>query len=337
MTACDLFDKDNPAAGTGPNSVADIGALGDTPEMMLPALPAHGCSSRKFRIREKILEIIQKSAEKTRPVWLENYAAIVSGYKRREIRDAVKELVEEGELVYTYVFGNSCLEKSFKRPVRVSESFVLKPSMTTYEAKPSDIVVSMEHGASFGAGDHPTTRLALRGIEMLKLETSIMENRERSKMLDIGTGSGVLAIASLKMGIERAVGTDIDACARNEARINARLNGLEERFEIFEGDLAKLHSSEEDRFFDLITANLRFPTLAALAKQIEGLCRLNGAAVFSGVRPDEFVELSRLYRQMGFVLLWESAEKGWAGGAFLKGAKKDVRFFARGKRSCTNR
>ncbi len=275
--------------------------------------------SRKLRMKETLLGIVGRNIEKTTSARLENEAVAVFGAKRKEIRDAVKELVEEGELVYTYVFGNSFLEKSFDRPVRVSENVVLKPATVSYEAKPSDIVVSMEHGASFGAGDHPTTRLALRGIEKLGVSTSIFKNGETSKMLDVGTGSGVLAIAALKMGIGRAVGTDIDPCARNEARINARLNGLENRFEIFEGDLAELHSSESGKSFDLIAANLRFPTLVALSEQIGGLCRENGGIVFSGTRPDEFVELVDVYKRAGFTLLWKSEENGWAGGAFSKG------------------
>ncbi len=269
-------------------------------------------------MKETILGIVRRNIEKTTSARLEKEAAAIFRTKRKEIRDVVKELVEEGELVYTYVFGNSFLEKSFGRPVRVSRNVVLKPAMVTYEAKPSDIVVTMEHGASFGAGDHPTTRLALRGIEKLGISTSILENGEDSKMLDIGTGSGVLAIAALKMGIDKAIGTDIDPCARNEARANARLNGLENRFEIFDGDLAELYSSESDKPFDLIAANLRFPTLVVFAEQIGGLCRENGGVVFSGVRPDEFVGLAEVYKRAGFTLLWKSEEHGWAGGAFFK-------------------
>ncbi len=270
-------------------------------------------------MKRAILGIVRERNEKTPPAWLEKEVARIFPMKRKDARNAVKRLVEQGELVYTFHFGNSYLERSFGRPVKISDRVVLKPSATSYEPNADEIVVSLDHGASFGTGEHPTTRICLEGMDALATRTSIFSGRKRSAMLDIGTGSGVLALASLKMGVDSAVGTDIDPCARQEARNNARANQLESRFTIFEGPLSQLVSSGPDSGFDLIAANLRFPTLCALSDLIAALCRDGGAAVFSGVRPEEFPDLVETYRGLGFEPFWESEENGWSGGAFLKG------------------
>ena len=247
-------------------------------------------------MKRAILGIVRERNEKTPPAWLEKEVARIFPVKRKDARNAVKRLVEQGELVYTFHFGNSYLERSFGRPVKISDRVVLKPSATSYEPKADEIVVSLDHGASFGTGEHPTTRICLEGMDALATRTSIFSGRKRSAMLDIGTGSGVLALASLKMGVDSAVGTDIDPCARQEARNNARANQLESRFEIFECPLSQLVSCGPDSGFDLIAANLRFPTLCALSDLIAALCRDDGAAVFSGVRPEEFPDLVETYR-----------------------------------------
>ena len=97
---------------------------------------------------------------------------------------------------------------------------------------PGDIVVNIKAGAAFGTGCHPTTRLALTGLEKVCKNNLIPIGTENCRVLDIGTGSGVLSIAALKMGLDQGIGLDIDPCARAEAAENAVLNGLSKRLEI---------------------------------------------------------------------------------------------------------
>jgi ribosomal protein L11 methyltransferase len=264
-------------------------------------------------LKQGILDFIEQEAEKVTPVCLEKRMAGLFNAERKHIRKILKELMGEGELVYTYHFGNSYLEKSFNRPVRVSDRVVLKPANVSFKPALKDVVIVLDHGASFGTGEHPTTRLSICGIEALTEKTSSFSQQKDTLMLDIGTGSGVLALTALKFGISRALATDIDPCARDEARKNAKLNRLDNRFKIYDGDLAALKPP-----VDLVTANLRFPTLMNLSAEIDRLCDPEGCAVFSGVREDEFYELSEAYAGLGFFCRWKSFNQGWAGGAFVK-------------------
>lgn len=264
-------------------------------------------------LKQAALKIIENEVEKISPVSLENRLIGLFNSSRRNVRKAVKELLNEGELVYTYHFGSSFLEKSFNRPVRVSDKVVLKPAGMSFDAAKKDVVICLDHGVSFGTGQHPTTRLAIRAIEALSTITSFFSPKQNSLLLDIGTGSGVLALTALKFGICRALATDIDPCARDEAVKNACLNGLDSRFEIYEGSIADLEPP-----VDLVCANLRFPTLMNLSGEIVRLCGPDGCVVFSGVREDEFFELSTTYAGLGFKCCWQSVDHKWAGGLFVR-------------------
>lgn len=265
------------------------------------------------KIKQAVLKIIETEAEKISPVSLENRLIRLFKVKRNHVRKTVKRLLDEGEVIYTYHFGNSYLEKSFNRPVRVSHRVVLKPAHLFFEPAQDDVVVFLDHGVSFGTGQHPTTRLAIRAMEFLMSTTASLLSKKDSLVLDIGTGSGVLALAALKFGVPFGIGTDIDPCARDEARKNARLNDLNSRFAIYEGELADLHPP-----VDMVCANLRFPTLMNLSGQIDRLCGPGGCAVFSGVREDEFTEVSKRYGQLGFRCTWKSIDQHWSGGAFSR-------------------
>jgi ribosomal protein L11 methyltransferase len=264
-------------------------------------------------LKQAILDIIEQEAEKVTPVGIENQIAKQFNVKKKNIREILKELTGKGELIYTYHFGSSYLEKSFNRPVRVSDRVLLKPANVSFKQEHDDVVIALEHGVSFGTGEHPTTRLSIQGIEALTATTSLFSQQKETLMLDIGTGSGVLALTALKFGVSRALAIDIDPCARDEARKNAHINSLEKRFEIYNGDPAALKPP-----VDLVTANLRFPTLMNLSVMIDRLCGSMGCTVFSGVREDEFYELSKEYGKLGFICHWKSFDHGWAGGAFAK-------------------
>ena len=264
-------------------------------------------------LKKAILDIIEKEPGKVTPVDLEKRMRRHFGIDKNRVRKILKALIVEGELMYTCHFGNSYLEKSFNRPVRVSDKVVLKPPNVSFEPGDGDVVIVLDHGASFGTGEHPTTRLAIRAIESLTTRAALFSRQKDTLMLDIGTGSGVLALTALRFGISRALATDIDPCAKDEARKNARINHLDHRFEIYEDDLETLKPP-----VDLVTANLRFPTLMNLSAVIDRLCPPEGCAVFSGVREDEFQKLSKAYAALGFMCLWKSFDLEWAGGAFVR-------------------
>jgi ribosomal protein L11 methyltransferase len=229
-------------------------------------------------------------------------------FPKTSVQDAIRELVAAGALAYTAEYGRTFLEPSFDRPVRVSERIVLTPPDRDEPSGPGDIVVRLRPGAAFGVGRHPTTRLSLRGIEFALSRDGAVRRRAGSRVLDIGTGSGVLAIAAVKLGIENGVGLDIDPCAVAEAAQNVSLNGLTGRIEISDRGLERI-----DGVFSLVVANLRLPTLERLAAPIAALTMPGGALVVSGVQQEEQAAVVAAYGRQRFECAWAVAEDRWVG------------------------
>jgi len=234
------------------------------------------------------------------------------GIPRTAVRTAVRTLLAERELTYTSHFGCSFLEPSFQRPVLISKYVVVKPPDCHYLPKPHEVVVSLAAGSAFGSGEHPTSRLAVRGIEHLCAVGDIGVGGG-APVLDVGTGSGILVIVSVLFGIQRGMGIDIDACARSEAVQNVRLNRLEDRIKITGDPVDTLKGP-----YNLITANLRSPTLARLADRLTRLSASDGALVFSGVRPGEMADLQRIYTERGLACRWRKVENDWGAMAFCR-------------------
>jgi ribosomal protein L11 methyltransferase len=227
---------------------------------------------------------------------------------KTSVQDAIRELVASGALAYTAESGRTFLEPSFDRPVRVSERIVLTPPDRDVPPGPGDIVVRLRPGASFGVGRHPTTRLSLRGIEFALSCDGAARSRAGSRVLDIGTGSGVLAIAAVKLGIENGVGLDIDPCAVAEASHNVRLNGLVGRIAISDRGLERIEG-----VFSLVVANLRLPTLERLAAAIAALTVPGGTLVMSGIQHAEQAAVVDVYGRQRFECAWSVAEEQWVG------------------------
>lgn len=264
-------------------------------------------TDEKALIKQHILKIISNSAQKQTPNAIKGEVFRQLGGDKKDIKQALKELVANGDLIYTYVFGSTYLEKSFNKPVRVSNSVVLKPHDMSYQQKEDDIVVNLYQGISFGTGQHPTTRLSIQGIEHLFFETDLFKDKANCSTLDIGTGSGILAITSVLMGIRKAVGIDIDPCAIKEAKENVSINGLEDRISITDRSL-----SEFNRKFSLVTANLRAPTLRKIHPDIVKLTEERSGLVLSGLKSEEAADIIRLYSGLNFHCSLRISEMGWA-------------------------
>jgi len=156
--------------------------------------------------------------------------------------------------------------------------------------------------------------LAVRSIEKLFETEQFINGSQKTSALDIGTGSGILAIASVLLGIQRATGTDIESCARKEAKENVELNGLSGRIDISDQEL-----DEIDGMFSLITANLRYPTLMTIHPHIKRLTIPESAIVLSGIKADEIERICTMYSYSnGFQLMWHEEEAGWACVVFIR-------------------
>ena len=116
-------------------------------------------------VRRKVLAMVEESSHRLTPGELRKRLLGKNVADEKALKSAISDLVLSRELKYTYQFGCSFLEKSFEKPIRVSRRVVLKPPGMVFEPASCDIVIDILKGASFGFGDHPTTRLAIQGIE----------------------------------------------------------------------------------------------------------------------------------------------------------------------------
>ena len=229
------------------------------------------------------------------------------GMPRRFVRQTVRALVSANMIVYTQIHGHTFLDISYRRPVPVGRGVVLAPPDLSFDPAPGQTLIRIAPGAAFGMGDHPTTRLALRMTAWAIGERQLIGHPADAAALDIGTGSGVLAICACLMGVGRAAGIDTESCARAEARENVRLNALQDRISISPAAPDALAGS-----FALILANLRWPTLSAMRGRILELAPRGGLLIFSGFRETETAGLVDAYTTSGAVLLRTRTENSWA-------------------------
>lgn len=226
--------------------------------------------------------------------------------ERDALQDLLRELVNGGRLTYTLRLGSTCVALGGHRPLCVSPRLYLSTSPTG-APPPGALCVRVLAGTAFGAGDHPTTCLMLRALEQAIAGMGSSGAAAQARALDVGTGNGVLAIAALLLGVGTAVGLDIDYQACREARVNARENGVARRCGIITGSVEALGQVR----FDLVFANLRPPTLAALLPRLGSLLTEEGVLILSGFRCNERAGLEIcLPEEMGVV--WRDDDRDWA-------------------------
>lgn len=155
-------------------------------------------------------------------------------------------------------------------PRRIGERLVVRPSWTSYTPLEGDLVLVLDPGVAFGTAEHATTRNALRLLEKQVAPGDLIA--------DVGTGTGILAMAAVLLGAGNAVAYDTDPHACEAARENARLNGVEGRIEVVEGPLPT-----EGPAFDGIVANIEWLRLSPLVAAAAARTRPGGWLALSGI------------------------------------------------------
>jgi ribosomal protein L11 methyltransferase len=262
------------------------------------------------------LGVVLNSPRKITPGALEKELSDKFSIRKKQAKAVIRDLILKETLTYTYHFGATCLEPSFEKPVSVTDKIILSPPLRRVDPKPGEVVIKIAGGASFGTGAHPTTRLCLRAM------THVFDHckglaRGSGRCLDIGTGSGVLVITAMKLGMASGIGLDIDPNSMAEADHNVRLNGLADQIRIDNASLTSLKGP-----FSLIAANLRYPTLTAMAGEMARLSAENGVLVLSGYRPEEKADVQQVYENTGFTMVFEAEENEWAAMAVTKKAEE---------------
>jgi ribosomal protein L11 methyltransferase len=190
-------------------------------------------------------------------------------------------------------------------PQRLTSRLVAVPTTSAVPRLPrTSQAILLEPALAFGFGEHPTTRLAARAVEGSCL------GRKAIRVLDVGSGSGILSFTALLSGARRALGVDIDPAAVGSAQRNAALNRLAGRCRFVTTPVAKLRGK-----YDLAVANIRLAPLLDLAPALAGVVRPGGKLFLSGVLVSERRELELRYLEVGFRGLsvrTRRTEQGWA-------------------------
>ena len=187
--------------------------------------------------------------------------------------------------------------------VRVGRIVVAPPWCTPPHPGPADVVVTIRPALGFGSGHHASTRLALLGMQRLDLAGR--------RVLDLGTGSGVLAIAAVRLGARRAVGIDRDPDALDSAREAVAANGVAAEVELRRQSVADAEPGNAS----VVVANLTGAALTRLAPIVAALVEPGGALILSGILAHEAATVARAYRDHAR-LEWREAEDEWVGMSF---------------------
>lgn len=265
--------------------------------------------SHNRSIKREIIHQLLNEHLRLTPIYLERAVTKkIPRTMKREFRSALKELLSTGQIIYTQHFSTTHLEINYHRPFKVSDRIVLSPGDSSWDSDEKDIVVRLNDGASFGAGDHPTTRMMLRGLDfMLRANLGKRGGRIR-EALDIGTGSGVLAIAAAALGVERVEANDIDPMACHEAKRNVILNRCDDAVNISQTPFDLFY----DRQFQLLMANLRPPTIRKLLPSMLAVSSSEAVWIISGCRENEKKGiLNHLPSELSSIV-WQEAQNNWS-------------------------
>ena len=203
--------------------------------------------------------------------------------------------------------------KSNFKPLQVTPRLVIKPPWEKYPEQKGKVIIEIDPGMAFGTGTHPSTQMCLQALEKL-----IQSSPHPPSILDVGTGSGILAIAARKLGAQRVLAIDIDPLAISCARKNAVANDINGGIEFRVGSLESLR-----RVFDIVVANLLPQELLGLAPSLLRRMSPTGALIVSGLLREQKKEIALVFAGLGLKVLRSQESKGWA--CFILGPKNGRR------------
>ena len=203
-------------------------------------------------------------------------------------------------------------------PMKVTRDIVIRPSWEDYEAGPGEKVIEIDPGMAFGTGSHETTRLCLQLMEKyapgLRAAEAGGDDAPGSRLLDVGCGSGILAMGGALLGFDRVLGIEIDPDAVAVARENVALNGLADRIEVRQGDLTE----GVDFAADMVAANLMADLVIRLAADCGRHLRGSGIFISSGILTEKEDVVAKAIENAGFAILEIAREGEWCAIAARK-------------------
>ena len=165
-------------------------------------------------------------------------------------------------------------------PMQFGERLWICPSWRDVP-DPNAVNVMLDPGLAFGTGTHPTTALCLRWLDGIDMTDKTV--------VDFGCGSGILALAALKLGATRVIGIDIDPQALQATKENARRNGVEDRLDVY------LPEDQPELEADVVMANILSGPLLELQSVITDYCKSDGLLVLSGILAEQVTRIEEAY------------------------------------------
>ena len=189
--------------------------------------------------------------------------------------------------------------------IEVSDKIVIKPTFREYSPKANQLVITIDPKMSYGTGEHETTKLVLQLLD------KHINNSKR--VLDVGSGTGVLGIAASLLGAEHVVGIDNDEWCIENGIENIELNNVQSKVEVRLAEIDKV----KDEPFDLILANINRHILIDISKSILLLSKSNGILILSGLLYTDREDILELYSGIGFNLVDEKRMGEWIALVFI--------------------
>lgn len=235
----------------------------------------------------------------------------------RSLRSELGELVragffsQKGRITVKRLKSQDWAE-SWKRHfkcIEVSSQLLIRPSWSRRKPKKGQSVITLDPGLSFGTGHHPTTAFCLRQM----VARRVLESSQ--SLLDIGTGSGILALAAARLGYHPIKAFDCDPAAVDIAISNARLNQVLDKIDFSVAMLESLSPKQSGRF-DVVCANLEYPLIAAYARLLSELLLPRGCLLVAGILVDQFSSVVQALSRQGLRRIATEKGEQWQSGVF---------------------
>ncbi|MFB1050763.1 50S ribosomal protein L11 methyltransferase [Paraliobacillus sp. JSM ZJ581] len=190
--------------------------------------------------------------------------------------------------------------KKYYKPVKISEKITITPTWETYTPVSSDeLIIELDPGMAFGTGTHPTTVLSIQALERYI--------KPNDSVIDVGTGSGVLSIASVLLGANQVSAFDLDEVAVNAARINTKINKVHNQIQVKQNNLLD-HIDEKP---DLIVANILAEIIMRFEKDAFRLLKPEGIFITSGIIQAKKEQVKHALVDAGFRIIEVNQMEDW--------------------------
>ena len=189
--------------------------------------------------------------------------------------------------------------KQYFKPVHVTDRIVVKPEWEEYSPQEGEIVIEIDPGMAFGTGTHETTSMCINQIEK--------NLKAGDRVIDIGSGSGILSMAAVLLGAEKATGVDLDPVAVRVALENVELNNLQDKIEILHGNLTDVIEEKAD----IVVANIMADIILILLEDVREFIKDDGMFISSGIIQEKRAAVEARLLEKNFSIVEVETKGEW--------------------------